>query len=126
MAAPLSMDLRVRIVRLVEAGSSARQAAERFEVSPSAAVKLMQRVRETGSPAPGRMGGNRRPLLEPYVNLLQELVAAKSDTTLEELREALAARGVRVARATVHRMVRKLGLTLKKSRSGPPSRTARM
>jgi len=40
MTAPLSQDLRRRIVRAVEAGRSARQAAERFEVSPSAAIKL--------------------------------------------------------------------------------------
>jgi len=46
MAAPLSMDLRVRIIRLVEAGSSIRRAAERYEVGPSAAIKLMQRVRD--------------------------------------------------------------------------------
>ena len=52
MPAPLSQDLRERIVRAVENGSSIRQAALRFEVSPSAAVKLMRRVRESGSPAP--------------------------------------------------------------------------
>ncbi len=50
MRAPLSQDLRERIVRAVEKGSSIRQAALRFEVSPSAAVKLMRRVRESGSP----------------------------------------------------------------------------
>ena len=46
MPAPLSSDLRERIVRAVEKGSSIRQAALRFEVSPSAAVKLMRRVRK--------------------------------------------------------------------------------
>ena len=46
MPAPLSQDLRERIVRAVEKGSSIRQAALRFEVSPSAAVKLMRRVRD--------------------------------------------------------------------------------
>ena len=45
MTAPLSPDLRYRLVRAVEGGASARQAAARFEVSPSAAIKLMQRVR---------------------------------------------------------------------------------
>jgi transposase len=49
MTAPMSQDLRQRIVRAVAQGSSARQAAQRFEVSPSAAVKLMQRVRQTGN-----------------------------------------------------------------------------
>ena len=50
------MDLRLRIVRAVERGSSIRAAARRFAVSPSAAVKLMQRVRTTGSAAPARYG----------------------------------------------------------------------
>ncbi len=56
MTAPLSQDLRTRIRRAVEAGSSIRQAAKRFEVSPSAAIKLMQRVRRTGSTAPAQIG----------------------------------------------------------------------
>src|SRR4051812_49633711 len=64
MTAPLSQDLRERIVRAVEGGSSIRQAARRFAVSASAAIKLMQRVRRTGSTAPAKIGGARRPLLE--------------------------------------------------------------
>jgi putative transposase len=76
----------------------------------------MQRVRRTGSAAPGRLGGNRRRLLEPHGQLLGELVAAKSDITLDELREALGTRGIAVSRATVQRMVKRLGLTLNKSR----------
>ena len=70
MAAPLSQDLR-RIVRAVEKGSSIRQAAARYEVSASAAVKLMRRLRETGSVTPDRIGGHRRPVLEPHQDLLQ-------------------------------------------------------
>lgn len=125
MAAPLSMDLRVRIVRLVEAGWSARRAAERFEVSPAAAIKLLARVRRTGSARPGRLGGNRRPVLEPHAGLLRELVAGDVDLTLDELCRELAARGIATSRSALHRMLRRLGLTLKKSRSGLPSRTAR-
>jgi transposase len=61
MPAPMSLDLRLRIVRAVEQGSSIRGAARRFAVSPSAAIKLMQRVLATGSVAPGRSGGHRPP-----------------------------------------------------------------
>ncbi len=43
MPAPMSMDLRLRIVQVVESGSSIRGAAGRFAVSASAAIKLMQR-----------------------------------------------------------------------------------
>ncbi len=57
MTAPLSQDLRERIVRAVADGRSIRQAAERFQVSASAAIKLMQRMRQTGST---RAGQDRR------------------------------------------------------------------
>jgi transposase len=40
MALPLSQDLRARIVHAVSEGSSIRQAAARFDVSPSSAIKL--------------------------------------------------------------------------------------
>jgi putative transposase len=51
MPAPISRDLRLRIMRAVERGSSIRAAARRFGVSSLAAIKLMQRVRATGSAA---------------------------------------------------------------------------
>lgn len=54
MPAPLSDDLRDRIVRAVAGGASARSAAARFDVSPCSAVKLMQRVRATGSARPAK------------------------------------------------------------------------
>ena len=85
MTAPLSQDLRRRIVQAVETGSSARQAAARSAVSPSASVKLMRRVREPGSPAPGQVGGHRRPMLEPHADLIQALVAGRPRITLAEL-----------------------------------------
>jgi transposase len=65
MPAPMPMDLRLRIVRAVERGSSIREAARRFAVSPSAAIKLMQRGRTTDSSAPDRYGGHRRLILKP-------------------------------------------------------------
>ena len=68
------MDLRLRIVRAVERGSSIREAARRFAVSPSAAIKLMQRVRGTGSAAPARYDGHRRPVLASHA--AKRLVAA--------------------------------------------------
>ena len=115
MTAPLSLDLRRRIVRTVEGGSSARQAAARFEVGASTAVKLMQHVRRTGSLAPAQIGGYRRPLLEPHADLLCELVAVTPDITLAELQAELQARGVVVkALSTIHHMLRRLGLRHKK------------
>ena len=116
MPAPLSMDLRLRIVRAVERGSSIRAAARRFAVSPSAAIKLMQRVRATGSAAPARSGGHRRPLLAPYEADLKRLVAAKPDGTLAELQGELQRRcGIVAGLSTIHNALRRIGLRHKKS-----------
>ena len=85
MPAPLSQDLRERIVRAVESGASARQAAARFEVSPSAAIKLIRQVRETGRAAPARFGGRRRPILDAHAALVQSILDAKANITLVEI-----------------------------------------
>ena len=117
MPAPMSLDLRLRIVRAVEQGSSIRQAARRFAVSPWAAIKLMQRVRATGSAAPARYGGHRRPLLEPHEAELRALVAATSDITLAELQRELRRRcGIVAGLSTIHKALRRIGLRHKKSR----------
>ena len=57
MPAPMSLDRRLRIVSAVEGGSSIRAAALRFCRQPSVAIKLLQRVRATGSAALARYGG---------------------------------------------------------------------
>ena len=116
MPAPMSMDLRLRIVQAVESGSSIRGAAERFAVSASAAVKLMQRVRATGSAAPERYGGHRRPVLERHEAELRRLVEATPDLTLAELRTELQRRcGVRAGLSTIHTTLRRIGFRHKKS-----------
>ena len=127
MTTPLSQDLRRRIVRAVERGSSIRQAAALYESSPSAAVKLMRRLRQTGSVTPKRIGGHRRPVLEPHQELLRSLVYAKSGITLAEIQAELRARGIVVqALSTIHLMLKRMDLTHKKRHSGRPSRTGRM
>jgi transposase len=115
MPVPLSSDLRERIVRAVERGSTIRQAALRFEVSPSAAVKLMRRMRESGSPAPARFGGHRRPILDEHDALVRSVLDAKPDITLVEMQAELARQGVVVrATSTILRWLGRAGLTRKK------------
>lgn len=115
MAAPLSQDLRKRLVRAVEEGSSAREAAARFEISPSAMIKLIQRVRKTGSTEPGKIGGYRKPLLTGHEDLLRETTTAQKGITLAEIRDALIARGIEAGSvATIWSTLRRLGLTHKK------------
>ena len=58
MSKPCSMDLRERVVAAVETGGMSRnQAAVRFGVAPSSAIKWVARYRATGSAAPAKMGG---------------------------------------------------------------------
>jgi transposase len=117
MPAPMSMDLRERIVRAVEGGSSIREAARRFEVSASAAIKLVRRLRETGSAAPAQVGGHRPPALAGREDDVVKLVAATPDITLAELRAELERRfGLSPALSTLHRTLHGLGLRHKKSR----------
>jgi len=116
MTAPLSQDLRKRLVLAVEEGASAREAASRFAVSASAAIKLVRRVRETGSTAPARIGGYRKPLLAGQEAFLQELTASRKGITLAEIRVALIERGVApVSLMTIWSMLRRIDQTHKKS-----------
>jgi putative transposase len=79
MAKPLDTDLRARVVAAVEAGMSCRSAAARFDISESAAIKLMQRYRATGSIAPGQMGGHKPRKLAAWRDWLLERIGEKPD-----------------------------------------------
>ena len=125
MARPLSMDLRERIVRAVESGASRQATAKRFAVSASCVIKLMQLWQETGSIAPGQMGGWKEHALAAHEAAVRALIRERPDMTLEELRDALAQQGVCVGRSSVDRFLKARGLTLKKSRSTLQSRAGR-
>src|SRR5581483_981304 len=61
MGKPYSIDLRERVVAaVVTGGLSCNEAAEQFGVAISTAVEWVRRQRETGSLAPGKMGGHRK------------------------------------------------------------------
>ena len=75
----------------------------------------MQRVRITGSPAPARYGGYRRPLLAPCEADLRRVVAATPDLTLAELQRELKRRcGILAGLSTIHNTLRRLDLRHKK------------
>jgi putative transposase len=117
MTAPLSQDMRKRLVRAVAEGASARAAAARFAVSASAAIKLVRRVRQTGSTAPAKIGGYRKPLLAGQEGFLRELTTERNGITLAEIRATLIERGVApVSLMTVWTMLKRLDLSHKKSR----------
>jgi transposase len=122
--AAYSMDLRERVVAACDEGVDTRaEVAERFSVSESWIRRLLQRRRETGSLAPKPHGGGHPPAFEgEAAGRLRAAVAAASDATLKEL---AAAAGVACSTSATDRALARLGITRKKSRSGPPSRTGR-
>jgi transposase len=98
------------------------EAAEAFSVSPAWVRRLKQRRRETGEVAPRTATPGPKPTLAPHTDRLREMVGDHPDLTAGEYRDRL---GVAAAAVAVWRMLRRLGLTHKKSPSGRPSGTAR-
>ena len=115
MVRAISEDLRRRVVDAVLGGTTVRAAAERFGVAPSSVVKWTGRYRETGSVSPAGTGGGRRSVLEGQRAFVLSRVEAEPHVTVRRLRDELAARGVDVSRNAVWLLLRREGLTHKKS-----------
>ena len=119
MTRPLSNDLRERVVSAVLSGESCRVAAAQFGVAVSSVVKWSQRYRATGSVAPGKMGGHRKPVLDPHRAFIIERVKQTPHLTLHGLKDELAARGVKVSHNAVWLSLRREGLRFKKNSVRP-------
>ena len=111
----LSMDLRSRLLAAVDGGLSCRAAASRFGVAPSTAIRWRAQQRETGDFAPKPQGGDMRSRrIEERAADILVIWEARKDITLEELRVALAEKGLAVSVAGLHRFFVRRGLTRKK------------
>lgn len=117
---PYSMDLRQRVLAACDDGMGTAEVAETFAVSQSWVRRLKQRRRETGTIAPrlpSRHGP--APLLADQAQRLHAAVHDHPGETAADYRDRL---GLAVSALTVWRMLRRLGLTFKKSRCVRPSR----
>ncbi len=116
MARALSCDLRQRVVEAINQGLSRRQAAARFGVSPSSAIRWAALSRTTGDVAPRTQGGDRRSgRIEAQASFILEEVAKTPDMTLAELQAKLDPRGVRVGTTSLWRFFQRRRITLKKT-----------
>lgn len=125
MPKPYSIDLRKRAVAVILSGAKYNEAAERFAVRVASLSRWVGRQRHTGTVAPEPFGGRKTSTLAPHENKIRTLVEAEPDLTLDAMVERLAAEAIETSRTTLHRFLQKLGPTLKKRRSGRPSRTAK-
>lgn len=116
MAAPYSLDLRERVVAAVEVGGLSRhQAAARFGVAISTAVLWVRKFRQTGSLAPGQMGGHKpRKIAGAHRDWLVARCHA-ADFTLRGLVVELAERGLKVDYRAVWAFVHAEDLSFKKN-----------
>jgi transposase len=114
MTRPYSEDLRVRVVRRVEAGHSVREVAETFGVSVASVVKWSQRKRQTGSVAAKPMGNRLARSLADQRDWLLCRIAEKPDVTLRALVAELNARAIATSYGSVWRLLNDEGISFKK------------
>jgi len=120
---PVEARIRAAILRLRERGQTYEEVAAAVGVGRATVSRLLRLHRETGGIAPRPAGGgNPSPLKGAVADALCAIVVEHADATLEEITEMLVQRsGVSTSRAAVHRAMKRLGFSRKKS----PSRQAR-
>src|SRR3954462_1649867 len=118
MPKALSFDLRSRVLAAIDAGLSCRQAAARFGVSASSAIRWQGMRRAGGDARPKPQGGDRLSRrTEAHAELIHAALAEVPDITLPELKARLAEKGARVSVSALWRFCRRHKITRKKDRA---------
>ncbi len=110
----LSMDLRERVLAAVEAGSSCRQAAERFGVGIATAIRWQARFRAEGVVAAKPVGGDQRSgRTEAHAEVILQACEAQPQAYRRELRDSLREKGVTTSTSGLYRFFARHGITRK-------------
>jgi putative transposase len=120
------LDLRERVVAAVEQeGMSRNQAAARFGVAPSSAIKWVARFRASGSAAPAKMGGHKKKTLRgEHAAWLIARCRAKAFTISQLVVELQQERGLKVDRRSVWEFLHAEKLSFKKKPVRPGAGSA--
>ncbi|WP_245498006.1 IS630 family transposase [Rhizobium ruizarguesonis] len=114
MARALSDDLRLRVLKASAAGMSARQAAARFGVGISTAIRWIARASD-GEPTSRPQGWRRSSSLDAHEAFVVEMIDDRKDVTLDEMVERLCVeRQVGISRSALGAWLRRRGWTFKK------------
>ena len=111
---PTSLDLRKRIVAArTEDGQSMGEIAKRYRIPKGTVQNILERYRDAGTVEPKPQNAGRKPAFdEKALRGLERDVLRHPDSTLEELRDRS---GLTVSLVTVHKTLKRLGFTRKKS-----------
>ena len=127
MPAPLSVDLRLRLVAYAKKHDASREElAEIFGVGPATAYRWVVEANE-GKTEPAKAPGAEPLISDEQLPELRALVAEKPDATLQDLCDAWERKtGVHVSVTTMHRTLdEKLNLTRKKRQRGRRNNSVR-
>lgn len=126
MPSPLSVDLRQRVVAALSGGASCREAASRFGVSAASVSRWSARMRQDGHVAPKPSGGDHAShRVQAQAGVILATCRRQPTIFLRELRDHLAQRGVQTSTSGLSRFFARHGISRKKGRPLPPSRTGR-
>jgi transposase len=117
MAAPYSIDLRLRAVKAYESGESSQQEiAKLFDIGIATFVRYWKRYKETGDVKASEYKRGRQPAVDEYQILcIKELVLQHPDASLSELcRRYNRARNKKIGITIMFRAIHKLGFRRKK------------
>jgi putative transposase len=117
MTRPYSVDLRERALARFEAGETTRAVAAALRISPSCVSKWLKLKRETGSLAPGQIGGHKKPKLRGAPAQWLRDRCRSGPFTTRGLVVELAARGIKSDRRAVWVFLHAEGLSFKKNRA---------
>jgi transposase len=121
MTKPYSADLRVRVVEAVDEGATRQEAAERFGVSVSSAVRWHQAWRNEGTIEPKPYGGSCSPL-EDYAGEILAVIEGQPDLTLDEIVTVMRKRKIPGSRTALFRFLER---HVKKKSFALPNRSGR-
>ena len=113
MAKPYSEDLLLRVIEAIDEGASRREAAKRFAVSASSAIRCMEQFRQSGVVGAKPSGGSTSPP-ERHAEFLLGLIKQQPDLTLDEVVVAMRAANIDGSRSAVARFYARRQISFKR------------
>lgn len=113
MPAPLSNDIRKRIINAKERGDTHNKISEDLQISVSAVTRILALYRETDSYEPRPLNNGRKPCLsEEQMQQVMKKIEEQPDITLQELIDEFV---LPITPGGLSKKLKKLNLTYKKS-----------